>query len=421
MAIGYPVGTNLAHRGPGMGLTMKERKAVTRELCRDYQRADKSGRGKLLDQLVQVTGYRRSYASFLLSNWGRKIYWHGGRVIFVGDIVRPPRPRVVRRVYDERIRRYLVLFWRVQSEPCGKRLKPQLSVLIAKAEQFGEVLVGPEEKEKLERISPATIDRLLGEERRNSELRRRCTTRPGALLKRDIPIRRGMEWDENLLGFLEIDLVEHGGGSSRGEYCYSLNAVEIKSGWSEMAAVRNKAQRWVFEALQGMRDRLPFGLRGLDSDNGGEFINSHLLRYCQEEKLVFTRSRDNHSNDNCHVEQKNNVVVRAYAGYARYDTPEQLATLNELYAVLRLYLNFFQPQMKLVNRTRVGSRVIKHYDKPQTPCDRLLSMAEVPDKIKEDLRRTYQQLNPFELKRQIVHLQDKLEHLVHMRRKGRVG
>ncbi len=354
---------------------MAERKSVSRELASRYKRANRSKKTRILDEFTNITGYRRDYASFLLRNWGRKVYWRGNRVVFVGDFVRrPPRmAREVHRRYDDRFLRHLIAFWELLSHPCGKRLKPQLPELLAKSEQFGEMLVAGEDREKLICVSAASIDRLLGPARQKMQLKARCSTRPGALLKKDIPVRRSMDWDEDQLGFLEIDLVGHEGGNARGEHCFSLNAVDIKSGWTEMAAVKNKAQQWVFDALQELRKRIPFPLRGLDSDNGSEFINHHLVRYCMTENIVFTRSRPNHINDGCHVEQKNNVVIRAYVGYSRYDTEEQRLVLNELYSVLRLYLNFFQPQMKLISKERIGPRVIKRYDPPQTRYDQLTS------------------------------------------------
>jgi len=169
--------------------------------------------------------------------------------------------------------------------------------------------------------------------------------------------------DDARPGFLEIDLVAHDGGNARGDYCQSLDATDVASGWSEQRAVRNKAQKWTFEALEKIRERLPFPLLGIDSDNGGEFINAHLARYCEEEEITFTRGRPYRKNDSCYVEQKNYSVVRRNVGYFRYDTEEELMLLNELYNILRLYNNFFLPQMKLIEKTREGSKVKKRYDK----------------------------------------------------------
>jgi hypothetical protein len=272
---------------------------------------------------------------------------------------------------------------------------------------------------KLQRISPATIDRLLRSERKKHELKCRSKTKPGTLLKKHIAIRTGVEWDEDAVGFEELDLVGHDGGHASGDYGFTLNVTDIKSGWTDMEAIRNKAQIWVFDALQDIRKRLPFAMKGIDSDNGSEFINAHLVAYCQEEALVFTRSRSYQKNDNCHVEQKNFTAVRNFVGYSRYEGEEALALLNELYSHLRLYLNFFHPQMKLVSKERIGSKVKKKYDVPQTPYQRLMALEEISTERKAWLQATYSQLNPFALKRTIDKLQERLHKMAYEKNKGR--
>jgi hypothetical protein len=171
-------------------------------------------------------------------------------------------------------------------------------------------------------------------------------------------------------GFVEIDLVGHDGGDAKGEFAQTLDLTDVCTTWTETEAVRNKAQQWVFDALKDIRQRLPFPLLGIDSDSGGEFINHHLYRYCQTEQITFTRTRSYRKNDNCFVEQKNYSIGRRAVGYLRYDTAEELRTLNELYRHLRLYSNFFQPTMKLKEKIRIGSRITKKYDKPITPYRR---------------------------------------------------
>jgi len=191
-------------------------------------------------------------------------------------------------------------------------------------------------------------------------------------------------------------------------FIQTLDLTDVCTTWTETQAVRNKAQVWVFEAIKKIRGHLPFDLLGIDSDNGSEFINDHLFRYCKEERITFTRSRKYRKNDNCYVEQKNYSVVRRAVGYLRYDTDGELAMLNELYWHLRLYTNYFQPVMKLIEKTRTGSRVTKRYDKPQTPYQRVLQSPHVPDKNKDEMKRQYAKLNPAELKRQITRLQNRL-------------
>jgi hypothetical protein len=216
------------------------------------------------------------------------------------------------------------------------------------------------------------------------------------------------DWDEACPGFVEIDLVGHEGGIGRGDYAQTLDVTDVCSGWTELAAVRNKAQIWVFQALEKIRGRLPFALLGLDSDNGGEFINHHLYRYCEQERITFTRSRPLRKNDNCFVEQKNYSVVRRFVGYARYDTAAELEVLNQLYEVLRRYVNFFLPSQKLRQKIRHGSRVTKRYHPARTPYQRLLESPQLSKRQKADLRRRFRAQNPAQLHREILRLQEKL-------------
>jgi len=188
--------------------------------------------------------------------------------------------------------------------------------------------------------------------------------------------------------------------------------TDVLTGWTETQAVKNKAQKWVFEALAQIRARLPFPLLGIDSDNGGEFINNQLIRYCQKEQITFTRSRPSKKNDNCYVEQKNWTVVRKTVGYCRYETEDELLLLNQLYSLLRLYTNFFQPVTKLVFKERVNSKVKKHYDEAKTPLMRVLDASSIDNSLKQSLKDQYEELNPAELKRQIVKIQNQLIEMV---------
>jgi hypothetical protein len=215
---------------------------------------------------------------------------------------------------------------------------------------------------------------------------------------------------------VEIDLVAHEGGIGAGDFCQTLDVTDVASGWTDIQAVANKAEIWVFQALKDIRQRLPFTLLGIDSDNGGEFINKQLLRYCQQEKITFTRGRAYKKNDGCFVEQKNYSIVRRAAGYARYEGNTQLQLLNRLYGHLRLYTNYFQPVMKLVKKERMGAKVKKTYDRPLTPYQRLLNSAALTRAAKERLRHEYATLNPAALKRQIARLQKALHESVKERR-----
>jgi hypothetical protein len=380
-----------------MRLTMKQRQAVTAVTVQRYRQGSKKVKQQILNEFCETTGYCRGYARFVLRNHGRQIWLRGKRVI-VGD-VRQRRQRQKPRYYNEAVVQELVKLWELLNYSCGKRLVAIMPELIAKLEQFGELRLSPSSKEKLLRISATTVDRLLQPERRKQQLRRRAHTKPGTLLKHQIPIRTFAEWNEQQPGFAEIDLVAHDGGLALGDYCQTLDLTDVCSGWTETEAVPNKAQVWVFEAIQTIRQRLPFPLLGLDSDNGSEFVNQELLRYCQKERITFTRARPYRKNDNCYVEQKNYSVVRQTVGYQRFDTTAELMVLKQLYATLRLYTNFFQPTMKLKSKERFGSRVKKSYYAPQTPYQRVLACTEVTAADKKKVQRQYQSLNPAALKR----------------------
>jgi hypothetical protein len=297
--------------------------------------------------------------------------------------------------------------WMVLGGPAGKRLAPFLGEMVEVMERTGELEVSSEVRAKLVAVSAATIDRMLAPERRRLRVRGRSGTKPGTLLKRQIPVRTFADWDETSPGFCEVDLVAHEGGNPFGDFCQTLTVTCVNTGWTEVRALKNKAQRWCFDALLDVERSLPFPLVGLDSDNGGEFINNQLYRYCLERKITFTRTRPGRKNDNCFVEQKNWPVVRQQVGYGRYDTPAELECLTELYRHLRLYVNFFQPVMKLVSKTRRGATVTKRYDVATTPYRRVLA-AEVNDEAKRELTRTYLELNPVELQRAIGRCQDRL-------------
>ena len=379
-----------------MGLTMSERKAVTAVMVARYLRASKKQKGRLLDELVALTGYHRWYAVGLLRGGGPPP--GGPRARAEG------RRRQRARRYDAAVLAALRRIWVIMDCICGKRLAPVLPEMIAVLERHGELQLVPATRGKLCAISAASIDRLLAAERRRLNVRGRSGTKPGTLLKHQIPIRTFAEWDQTQPGFVEIDLVGHDGGLAQGDYCQTLDVTDVASGWTETQAVINKAQVWVFAALQEIRGRLPFALLGIDSDNGSEFINHHFLRYAQQEHITFTRGRAGKKNDGCFVEQKNYSVVRRAVGYARYEGSAHLRLLNELYAQLRLYTNFFQPVMKLVRKERTGAKVKKTYDRACTPYQRLCSSNALSKPAKQQLRTQYAGLNPAELKRNITQL-----------------
>ncbi|MGH9168781.1 MAG: integrase [Acidimicrobiia bacterium] len=379
-----------------MGLSMVERRAVTRQMARRYHEGSKGEKGRVLDELCSLTGWTRRHARRALHEAG-----HGEG--------RPPKLRGPRqRIYGEEVLAPLRVVWATLDGLTGKRLAPFMAEAVQALERSGELHLDPEVRTKLLRVSAATIDRLLAPDRRGLQMKGSSGTKPGTLLKRQIPIRTFAQWDETRPGFCEVDLVAHDGGSPFGEFCQTLDLTCVNTGWTEMRALRNKAQRWCFEALLDIRGALPFPLLGLDSDNGGEFINNQLFAYCAEQEITFTRSRPYRKNDNCFVEEKNWSVVRRHVGYPRYDTPAELAVLAELYRHLRLYVNFFQPQMRLVQKTRDGARVRRRYDRARTPYQRIIGSSEVSEEAKQELTRTLLGLNPAQLKRDIGRCQDRL-------------
>lgn len=393
-----------------MALTMKEKKAVTAEVAKRYQKARKKERKLILDEFVSLTGYSRCYGAFILRNWGRKVRLrtNGKEVVFVFGKDKKRQKRKRESFYDEDVISALKHIWVICDFICGKRLAPYLKEIVPVLERFGEIEIDDMVRRKLFLISAATIDRLLGPERKKYALKGRSTTKPGSLLKHQIPIRTFSDWDEAAPGFLEIDLVSHDGGNMIGDFIQTLDATDICTGWTETMAVKNKAQIWVFAALVKILERVPFRVIGIDSDNGSEFINAHLLRFCEQEAISFTRSRPYRKNDSCFVEQKNYSVVRRAVGYLRYDSDAELKALNELYGYLRLYTNFFQPVMKLTQKIRTGSKVKRCYDMAKTPYHRVLLLPSIPEDDKRRLEREYAKLNPADLKREITRLQEML-------------
>jgi len=351
-----------------------------------YLRSSKTEKGKILDEFTKVTGYHRKAAIRLLHQTTKP---------------RAHKKRGRPRQYSGDVVGALRVAWEATDRLCSKRLCPFLPELVKVLRKHGETTMSVEVEEQLCQMSPATIDRLLRPWRRLGGRRPFSTTKPGSLLKNSIPIRTFADWEENRPGFLEADLVPHCGETAEGFYLNTLSAVDVASSWSECVGVWGKGQERVGGAVHHVRRRLPFPLLGLDSDNGSEFINQHLFAYCQREKITFTRSRSYKKNDSCHVEQKNWSVVRRLIGYDRYSSKAALEALNRIYYLTRLYVNFFQPVMKVVRKTRHGAKVHKVYDTARTPYQRLLDSGVLTETKQQELAATYHSLNPVLLLRQI--------------------
>lgn len=360
-----------------------------------YAQAKKKERGRILDEFVATTGYHRKHAIALLRGKRRH-----------RDHTQPLR-RLRARYYTPEDKRAVLWLAELFDGIGSKRLRVAMDNELAHLRRQRHLQVSPICYQHLVEISPSTIDRFRRSAPRPHP-RHRGGTKPGTLLKSQIPIRTFADWDDKRPGFVEADLVQHEGGNSRGFFACTLTVTDVCTGWTEMRAVRTKAQKFVFAALKHLRANLPLALRGIDSDNGEEFINDQLLRYCNQEHLVFTRGRVGRKNDNAFVESKNWSVVRRLVGYGRFDTQRQVDQLNALYAVYRLYVNHFLPVTKLVARVREGRRVKKVYDAPKTPYQRALDSSQVSDAEKAKLRTIHATLDIVKLKRQMDQMMDAL-------------
>jgi hypothetical protein len=371
-----------------MGLTMSQRRAVTKTIATRYKRADKAAKSTILDELCATTGWHRNHARKALA------------AALKPKVVRPARKARTPK-YDANSVAALRFCWAVLGAPTGKRLAPVMGELVPILRRFGELEISDDTGRALIAMSAATMDRRLAADRARMALKGRSHTKPGSLLKSQIAIRTWAQWDDAVPGFVEIDLVGHEGGNAVGEHCYTLTVTDIATGWTENRSVRNKARKWVLAALEDIASIMPFPLLGVDSDNGSEFINHHLLDWCERRQITFTRSRPGNCNDGAHVEQKNWAIVRTVVGYHRYDTTAELLLLNEIWALQSQMTNYFSPQQKLISKVRDGAKVTKKYDTATTPHRRAERHDTVSAEDKAILADTYTDLNPAAIQRQI--------------------
>jgi len=361
-----------------------------------YSRRNREGKSRMLDELCEDYEYERKYAIKLLC---------GGLPPSSGRVHPGPEPQY------ELIEPVVRQVWRTAEQPCGKRLVPILRQWLPYYERrFGQL--SGRQRQLVRQVSAATLDRLLAAARAEHSGRGRCGTKPGSLLRSEIPIRTGT-WDLSRPGYLEADSVAHCGGSLAGSFIWSLTYTDILSGWTEGGAVWNKGASGVLAATRQVEERLPFALLGFDSDNGGEFLNHHLWSYMRERKAAveFTRSRPYHSDDNAHVEQKNWTWARQLLGYGRLEDPELVGPISALYReVWAPWQNFFLPCLKLEQKWRQGSHWHKRYEVPKTAYDRLCAPGMLSLKQRRQLRERYTSLDPFALKDE---LEKKLKQILH--------
>lgn len=371
----------------------KSRRDYLKAIYSRYKKVSKPLRARILDEFCQVCGYNRKYAIRLLNGPA------------------PQKPEVTkakgrRPTYGAKVILSLTTIWEASGYPCSARLKALLPLWLPWA--IKRLAITAQVQNQLLSISPATIDRRLKAKKRQLKKRLYGRTKPGTLLKHHIPIKTD-SWDVKTPGFTETDLVSHCGNSEKGEFIHSLNVTDIHTTWVETRAVMGKGQAGVLDAMKQIEQALPFKLLGIDSDNGSEFINYHLKAFCDQKQIQFTRGRPYKKDDNAHIEQKNWTHVRKILGYLRYDSPQALDAINDLYHhELRVLQNLFLPSMKLSKKVRVGSKLRRRYDKPLTPFERLLACPQADPAKLQELKKLRKGTDPFALAKTI---EQKLERI----------
>lgn len=370
-------------------IKLTTRKELTAAISQRYEVADRQSKRAILDEFTKVTGYHRKHAIRILTTQSP-----------------PARERpAARRIYGEAVKETLIVLWEAADRICGKRLKMLLPQLVEAMERHGHLQLENQVRAQLLAMSAATIDRHLCSVREHAYGGRKKRTALNRVRKM-VPVRTFADWGETKPGYLEIDFVTHCGERASGSFVHTLVLTDVVSGWTECVALPVREQSLVVEAISGLHRKLPFPLRGLDTDNDSAFLNDTLLTYCRDHNVVFTRSRAYQKNDQAWVEQKNGAIVRKLIGYGRLEGLTATAALRRLYECSRLYINFFQPSFKLKSKHRDGARIHKQYHLPETPYRRLMEHNDVPPETKEMLRRTLEELDPVLLLKQIREAQD---------------
>jgi hypothetical protein len=368
-----------------MELNLKDRQKLTAVTAKKYRTAKKSEKTKILFTFIEQTGYNRKYASRILANEGKS------KTVKKGLTVKITHQKIKKRLYpvtyDEGVLDALVLLWEAFNYQCGKLLSPFLRSNIDSIVKVPQFNVSRKVVAKLRKISASAIGRLLKPIKAKMKIKGNSGTKPAAShLKKLVSMLSHFECSEQGEGLWQIDLVHHDGGNPTGEFCYTLTITEVKSAWTARYALKNKAHSWVFQALASACLQLPLPVRILHSDNGSEFINHALMAWCKQQGILLTRSRSSKKNDNCFVEQKNGATVRKQVGYLRYCGDNGVAALQNVYTHYDRLFNFCCPGRKLISKERVGAKIKKTFDKPQTPFDRVMASADTPEEIKQHLK-----------------------------------
>lgn len=378
-------------------LTKEARAELVRAVRSRYGEAPMQEKRRMLAELIAVTGYHPKSALRLLHQ--------------AGATTKTTSARKRAPLYDEAARQALVVLWEASDRVCGKRLKPLLRTLLPAMERHGHVWLESEVREKLMQMSAATIDRLLRDRRiRTKKQRPRRTV---SEVRQKIPVRTFGDWHSPNPGAMEIDLVSHSGGVSKGSFVHTLVLTDIATGWTECAPLVVRDGKLIVETLERVRLALPFALRAIDTDNGTEFVNESLVSYCADHGIELTRSRPWLKNDQAWIEQKNGAIVRKALGEHRFEGIGATQCLARLYTALRFFVNFFQTSFKLAEKNRDGSLIRRRYLAPATPCERLLDHPAIPTATKVRLREVADMLDPIRLLEEVRAAQQQLETLAH--------
>jgi hypothetical protein len=354
-------------------LSLKTRRELTARWRSDYIDASKSGKREILDLLCRETGWNRKHAIVALKELPEE---------------KPKQKRKRKRKYGPNEEAALAKVWRLSDYLASKRLAPFIEEFLEALERHDELRLPEPTRSRLVQMSASTVDRLL-KRHRHTRPKPAHATKPGTLLRHQVAVRRGTDWDDSVPGFCEADTVSHCGGDPHEGCFFTLSLTDVFTGWTECAVIRSKGQQEALTALKSIGFRLPFPVLGLDIDNGSEFMNWHLMKHCQDNGIVFTRCRPYIKNDQCRIEQKNSSVVRRHTGYGRYETDAEFKLLMKIHGLLRLLVNFFEPSLKGKERA-------------MTPYKRLLASNVLQEKRRSDLEEAYLALNPVALRRELM-------------------